>query len=313
MCITRKIIFGFLVGLFSCTHGPRHISENTPFCAPQDYGLVDDERLNEVSGLVASRKNPGMLWVHNDSGHPAELYLINQQGKRKATYRLRGGENVDWEDVAIGPGPEAGETYLYVGDIGDNLSIHDEHHLYRLVEPTYTASASVVVDTITQYDRLQFSYPEGPSDAETLLADPITQKIYVLTKEMNQIQLYQLHFPDHPPYQQLAQRITTLPATDGGLWDRLVGGDISADGTEVLLKTYEYVLYWSRKDSSTSLSALLQLPADTLPYQVEPQGEAVGFAADGSGYYTLSEQNLGANVHLYFYPRCPPDSAALAP
>ena len=28
--------------------------------------------------------------------------------------------NVDWEDIAAGPGPEPGQHYLYVGDIGDN-------------------------------------------------------------------------------------------------------------------------------------------------------------------------------------------------
>lgn len=305
----KFFLIGLSLGVVSCTYdSPTHTSDTSPFCAPLDRGLVNDEWLDEVSGIVASRKNPGMLWVHNDSGHPAALHLLSPQGKRRATYRLKGGINIDWEDIAIGPGPKEGETYLYVGDIGDNMSLRSEYHLYRFVEPTYVASPSVVLDTITEYDQLSFTYPEGPVDAETLLIDPLTQEIYVLTKEMNQVQLYQLRYPDRPPFRQKARRIAALPYAGADWWDRLVGGDISPDGREILLKTYAYVLYWRRDDTHQTLPSLLQQPADTLPYSVEPQGEAIGFAADGSGYYTLSEQNLGADVHLYFYPQCLPDT-----
>ena len=311
MYVVKKLLVGLLIGVLACSHDRgQHVSADAPFCAPQDCGLLSDDGLDEISGLVASRKNPGTLWIHNDSANPAELYLINTQGKRLATYRLPEAKNIDWEDIAIGPGPEPGETYVYVGDIGDNISWHNDHCLYRLVEPVYTESSSAVVDTIRHYDRLHFSYVNGAFDAETLLLDPITQDIYVLTKEMSRIQLYQLHFPPGPPFQQQAQPVVTLPFVSTDWVDRLVGGDISADGTEVLLKTYEYVLYWRREDTTMTLPTLLQLPADTLPYRVEPQGEAIGFAADGAGYYTLSEQNFGSDVHLYFYPRCSKDSTA---
>ena len=308
MQVIKKLWVGLLVGFLACQADSHYVSADAPFCAPQDYGLVDDEMLDEVSGLVASRKNPGMLWVHNDSGHPAELYLISSQGKRLATYRLRDAENFDWEDMAIGPGPEAGETYLYVGDIGDNVAMYDERYVYRFVEPTYHESSPTTVDTIADYDRLGFFYAEGARDAETLLLDPTTQDLYVLTKEMSQIQVYRLHYPDEPPFRQRAQPVATLPFAGINLLDRLVSGDISADGQEVLLKTYEHVLYWSRADTTLTLPTLLLQPADTLPYRIEPQGEAIGFAADGSGYYTLSEQNFGADIYLYFYPRCSEDS-----
>ena len=307
------LLIGLLIGAFACTHEPDpRFSKNVPFCAPRDSGLVDNDTLEEVSGLVASRKNPGTLWVHNDSGHPAEVYLISTRGKLLATYPLSGAENTDWEDIAIGPGPQQGETYLYVGDIGDNVSLYDERQVYRLVEPTYVPSSSATIDTIDRYDKLRFYYPEGARDAETLLLDPATQDLYVLSKEMNQIQVYRLPRFSKTTVLRRAQRIATLPLTNTSLLDRLVGGDISADGTEVLLKTYEHVLYWHRKDTTVALPALLQRAADTLVYWVEPQGEAIGFAADGLGYYTLSEQNFGSDIHLYFYPRCSSDSTEQA-
>ena len=304
--IRTIVSVALLLGSIRCSNPSGYSSDTAPFGAPQDCGLVDDPLLDEVSGLVASRKNPGALWVHNDSGHPAALSLISNRGKLLATYYLSGAEDVDWEDLAIGPGPEEGETYLYVGDIGDNLSWRSAHCVYRVVEPVFAAAEDQpTVDTLTQVRPLRFSYPSGAPDAETLLLDPEKQRLYVLTKEMYQIRVYALATDVG---QQTARLVATLPYEGVNLLDRLVGGDVSADGTEVLLKTYEHVLYWSRKDTTLSIPDLLRLPSDTLPYYPEPQGEAVGFAVDGSGYYTLSEENLGADIHLFFYPRALPDS-----
>ena len=304
---SRALVLFWLI-IFACTPDPaRYDTPDAPFTAPIALGEVTDKRLAEVSGLAASRKNPGMLWVHNDSGNETELYLISTQGELLATYYLDQGVNFDWEDIAIGPGPEAGKTYLYVGDIGDNTAMYDERYVYRFVEPTYTETTTI--DTITSYDRLGFFYREGSVNAETLLLDPLTQNLFVLSKESDQIRVHQFHYPSVPPFRQPAKLMTTLSFGGFNLLDRLVAGDISADGTEVLLKTYEHVLYWNRPDTSVSISELLRLPADTLPYWPEPQGEAIGFAADGSGYYTLSEENLGADIYLYFYPRSSYDSA----
>lgn len=306
----RFTIF-FLLPLLACTTDPSgYTTESAPFEAARSLGRVDDSQLSEVSGLVASRKNPGAVWVHNDSGNPAALSLVSNQGALLATYHLPGAENRDWEDIALGPGPVPGETYLYVGDIGDNLSLRRTLCVYRIPEPRYVAANAQPVDTIRQVTHLNFSYPQEASDAETLLLDPIGPTLYVLTKETSRIRVFALQ-PDGR--QQTAQLVATHPYEGNKLLDRLVAGDISADGTEVLLKTYEYVFYWHRADTTVSIPDLLATPADTLPYFVEPQGEAIGFAADGSGYYTLSEKNLGADIHLLFYPRASADSTSAEP
>src|SRR5262245_38750851 len=79
-----------------------------------------DKKLEEASGLVGSVTNKGMLWTHNDSGNPADLFLIDDEGEIKMTCRLQDGDNRDWEDIALGTG-EDGKTYVYIGDIGDNM------------------------------------------------------------------------------------------------------------------------------------------------------------------------------------------------
>ena len=93
-----------------------------------------------------------------------------------------------------------------------------------------------------------------------------------------------------------ATKICTLP------YQQIVAGDISADGNEVLLKNYRYVYYWKKKGSE-SLVELLQTTPLKLRYKEEPQGEAIAWAHDGSGYYTLSENAKGERGKLIFYKR----------
>src|SRR5438309_1605081 len=75
-------------------------------------GIVNIAGLTEASGVAASRNNPGVLWTHNDSGHPAQIYALDTQGRLLGTYAVPG--NTDNEDIAIGPGPVPNVDYLYV-------------------------------------------------------------------------------------------------------------------------------------------------------------------------------------------------------
>jgi hypothetical protein len=94
----------------------------------------------------------------------------------------------------------------------------------------------------------------------------------------------------------IAQRIGTLPLST------VVAADFSLDGSELLVKTYTSIFYWKRSPTMSVL-AMLQKPGIRLPYLREPQGEAVAWSTDGKGYFTLSEQKKGEQVHLLFYAR----------
>ena len=82
----------------------------------------------------------------------------------------------------------------------------------------------------------------------------------------------------------------------------VVACNISKDGTELLVKSYKGIYYWKRA-ADTSLVAMLQKPAIRLPYEEEPQGEAITWAIDGKGYYTLGEKKKNDTVHLLYYER----------
>ena len=258
---------------------------------------LKDARIDEASGIAESLRYPDHFWVHNDSGDEARLFLINRQGETIVTLILQGITHRDWEDIATGPGVEQGESYIYVGEIGDNGAQHTYKNIYRLKEPVLANLnegqnvLSGAVETIT------FSYLDGNRDAETLMVDSQTKDIYIVSKREERVQVYLLEYPQTLTDTLVLPVVQTLPYT------RVTAGDISADGSEIILKTLTSVYYWKRNNTETIPEALGR-QAERLPYFMEPQGEAIAWLKDGSGYITVSETS-NANVIpiLYFYRR----------
>ena len=63
------------------------------------------DALRESSGLAVSRRQPGVLWSHNDSGDGPNLYAIDLSGRLLATIPVANAAARDWEDIASGPCP----------------------------------------------------------------------------------------------------------------------------------------------------------------------------------------------------------------
>ena len=166
------------------------------------------------------------------------------------------------------------------------------------------ADQAPVDTTLTGVATITIRYPAGPSDAETLLVDPLTRDLYVITKRSTDVRVYRAAYPPSTTDVIVMEQTGTLSlarvpgALAGG--QGAVGGDIAPSGLEVLLKTYTAVYYWRRASGD---EALFANPPSTLPYLPEPQGEAIAWAADGSGYFTLSEEPRSIPAMLYFYPR----------
>ena len=81
-------------------------------------GVTPLAGVGEASGVAVSRRTPGILWSHNDSG-PASLFAFDTAGNAKGRVELTGVTVDDWEDLAIGQCPEG--SCLYVADIGSSI------------------------------------------------------------------------------------------------------------------------------------------------------------------------------------------------
>jgi len=97
-------------------------------------GHIADPALPESSGIVASRRYPGVFWTHNDGGNPPAIYAIRADGSLIRTYPVKAPSCRDWEDIAL---DAAG--HLYLGEIGNNGARFRQIAVYRLDEPDPTA------------------------------------------------------------------------------------------------------------------------------------------------------------------------------
>src|SRR4051795_2955258 len=128
-----------------------------------------DKAIQESSGLVMTG---GTVLTINDSGEEdAVVYVVNPRTGQTVGHTTYSTDHVaDVEAVTTGPGGS-----IWVGDIGDNGADRDHVSVYEL--PPVEAGEHTV--TARRYDLV---YSDGPRDAETLLVDPRTGRLHVVTK-----------------------------------------------------------------------------------------------------------------------------------
>jgi hypothetical protein len=295
--LSLLLVLVALVHLSALSQKANNVSGDPNYFMPaENLSELTDKRLEEVSGIGASVYNPGYLWAQNDSGNGPEIFLIDQQLHIKLTCKLKGVINRDWEDMAVGPGPDPGKSYIYIADIGDNFGIFPTKFIYRFEEPVLDSTKKEIV--IKDYERIIFRLPGGTvKDSESMLVDPLTKNIFILSKE-DTAHVYQLSYP----YEN--SKKDTVIAGEVGAFSipKITGGSFASNGEEILLKNYRRVWYWKNKEHKP-LQEVLKVKGIMIPYDMEPQGEAIAWSHDNNGFYTLSEKKKDKKSFLYFYKR----------
>lgn len=308
----------FLLGLYfllvSCdptqtpTPDPGVTTTESNYAEFEDRGVIENPSLKEASGLVASRKNAGSLWAHNDSGDENRIFLIDSYGKGKREFKLQGAENRDWEDMGIVSETDGSAT-IYLADFGDNNANYSSYALYWCKEPIVDANTPIS-NTISQVSKLTFTLSDGARDMECLLIDQKTKDVFIVSKRETSKRLYKITASSivaggTAKAEFVRELNFSKPiSTDSRLITAayITGGSVSADNSEILVKNYLEVYYWKRKTGESISDALSRTPK-TVPYKMEPQGEGIAFASDGNGYFTISELDASGPVRLYFYKK----------
>ena len=274
------------------------------------WGETTYNSLGEASGLAFSARNPGVLWSHNDDGNDGRLFAFRTNGAGLARFQM----NLmltDVEDMAVGPGPASGVSYLYVGDIGGGaLGSRSEVRIVRIPEPAvslaWTNNTANLDFTGVQVFTLK--YPNHPFnftpfwDAETLMVDPLNGDVYVGTKFNNGTYLYRANLNTAlPGSTNFLEFVLVVPFGDAS------GGSISADGRTIALRREDYAQIWSRCSGDT-ISNALSRAGQTIPLiglMKEPNGEAMALLPDGRGYVTISD-DVNQPPLYFFSATCPP-------
>lgn len=177
---------------------------------------MSDKRIVESSGVVASRRFPGVLWTHNDGGGKKQvLYAIDRNGTTRASVPVTGLKFRDWEDIAI---DDAG--HLYLGDIGNNDGRKDTLHVYSIDEPNPNTDSN----PIEVKREWQLNFPGAPFNCESLF---IWKGYgYVVSKVFDDARAQVYRFPLKGANQPVTlQLVATLT-----IQSPVTGGAISADG-----------------------------------------------------------------------------------
>lgn len=252
------------------------------FGDPQNVGVVSIEEVTEASGIATSRTYPGTIWMHNDSGGGSFVYATDLGGTNLGSFEVDV-PAFDWEDMAIGPGPNPSIDYLYLGDIGDNLHFRPSATVHRIPEPMPDAAGGFVADAAS----FDLVYPEPGFDSEAMLVDPVTGDILLITKGNagDPADIYRA------PSAQLVdggtvqlELVGTFNLESGAF---VTAADIDATGAAIVFRGYNQVWLWQRVDIDFTNTFAVE-PCRT-PSTAEVQGEAIAFTADGFSYITISE------------------------
>ena len=293
-------------------------------CGPLDVsspGRLARPEVTEASGLAASRNLRDVFWTHNDSGGTAGVYAFDRDGRDLGFFALvdggRPADLVDPEDLAIADGT------LYLADIGDNGRNRNSVAVYLFDEPTGVGRDG----TVEVAEVIEVTYPDGSSDAEALLVDPITGQLVILSKDSQEksgpTRIYTVDpaadsavdvGAGEPIEATLAGSVDvaalTRSSTAGDFNPAallfpgaVTGADVSPEGDVIALRTYGSVWLFRREPGRT-LAEALQGRACEGGAAGEGQGEAVAILTSTGAdpraleYVTVGEgQSPPVNLH----------------
>ncbi|HEY0098309.1 MAG TPA: hypothetical protein VGB76_05080, partial [Pyrinomonadaceae bacterium] len=260
---------------------------------PVHLANLEDRKIEESSGIVASRLNPGIYWTHNDSGDAPFIYAFDRSGRSKGVWRVTGAEARDWEDIAAAPADGNGTSYLYIGDIGDNDRKGKVVTVYRIAEPGIESAGAEARGGAFQTEpaeAIRLEFPDGKHDAEALSVHPRTGDLYVITKTKRaSCKVYKATAPFDTstvvPLNFVGD--LQLPGLQGGM---LTGADISPDGQRVVLCDYFAAYELSLPRADADFDSIWRQPLARIELGFRLQGEAICYRLDGKAILATSEQ-----------------------
>ncbi|MEU7913544.1 hypothetical protein [Microbispora bryophytorum] len=237
---------------------------------------IRDDRVGESSGLAVSPTHKGIVYTHNDSGNGPQIYAIGQDGRTRATFTIGNAEARDWEGIAASTDRATGRGVLWIADIGDNMDgAWPDVSVYKVAEP------GTMKDATLRAVRYRFRYADGPRNAEGVMVDPRTGRLYIVSKEFSG-GVYAAPAKLRTDKVNVLRRVGSAPlmATDAAY---------APDGSSFVIRTYFSASVYR---SPGKLIAHVTMP----PLR---QAESIAYTQDGAALLTGSE---GKDSPVYRVP-----------
>jgi hypothetical protein len=239
------------------------------YAPPVRSGRVNDDRINEASGLVGARGFHRTYWLHEDSGNGAWVYAVSTRGRIRSAIDVRDAINRDWEDIARGMGR------IWIGDIGANALNRHFVRVYWFAEPTSLSTRHVRANVIV------LRYPDGEShNAEAMIVDTRSRRLFVFEKQTATRRsgvfgagVRGVRSGDHVRL----RRVARVPMQN------ITAADIGAPGIVVKNNGGGLLFPWAGRRVGSTLRRHRPCGVDL------PSGEAVAFSGSGARIYTVPE------------------------
>ena len=144
--ISKLYILSFFLPVFFLN---AQVSTTTIGTLPED--------VLESSGLIYYNNK---LITHNDSGNSPRLYEVDTLSSQIIrTITIDNATNIDWEDIT------QDDTYIYIGDFGNNTGNRQDLTVYRVAKSDYDVSNTISAE------RIDFSYEDQTDFTEIQNSD----------------------------------------------------------------------------------------------------------------------------------------------
>lgn len=253
--------------------------------------VIQDPTITESSGLAPSLLHDDVLWTHNDSGNPNEIYALAADGSTAATVTVAGEPAEDWEAITSFRAPDdaasAGQALLAIADIGDNDADRSWVRIAIVAEP------QTLTDTTVEPIRvLRLTYPGGARDAEAVLADPRTGRLYVVSKTLFGSEVFAVPAKIWPGRQATGTSAVTRMTSVGQTGASLVtDGAFEPDG-RMVLRGYGNLKVIAAPETAED-GQLETLASRSLPDQ--KQGESLAVVDDGA-YALIGSEGVNSAI-----------------
>lgn len=240
------------------------IGGDTPSGTPV-FGF-EDPAIVESSGLVVRH---GLFVTINDSGDTGRVFVVDDSGSTVGVTYWGGATDVE----AVAPD---GPGHVLVGDIGDNLGNRDSVRVVRV--PVGRGDRD---DPGTSYE---LAYSDGPQDAETLMVQPQTGRVVIVTKGIfgGRVLLAPMRLRT-----DVVNRLVDVGSALGVATD----GSFFPDGRHFMVRDYSRAVVYTWPGLR---------PVARFPLPRQPQGE--GIAIDDGGRVYLSSEGLHSTVLRFDLP-----------
>ncbi|MET3807313.1 hypothetical protein ABIB25_004336 [Nakamurella sp. UYEF19] len=245
---------------------------------------------------MASQKSKGVFFVVDDGTGADRIVAVRSNGSLVGNVRVQGMSTGNAEALTAGAcGDRAGRCF-YVGDIGDNDRERDHISVYRIDEPAVAPLPTAPVAA----DRWDFTYPDGPRNAESMVVDG-KGSVIVITKSAADGTTGTV--PPHRIYRgepgggELRLVASFSPPEPARRVQSMFTGNVITDAAftpgRMLLLTYDQVIEYLAPTKNADPAGFSSWPHHELPDPPMIQTEGIAGDMTGCGYEVTSEEGPG--------------------